>query len=224
MGLPISFYKFPLGFGGVSVCHSAKENHLKFMNPEELLIYAFEKGFRLFDTAPSYGFGNSEINIGNAFKNIRDQVFIVSKSGLTWNKNKEIFKCNTPQTTKRMLDQSLKTLNTDYIDLYMIHWPDKKVDIRRPLEIYAEALDRGVIRHAGLCNTDIEDLKKAQEVIKIDAVQSEYNLLNRNAFLEIQDYLKEKDISFMSWGTLDRGVFFGNANRGYKSKALFLIS
>ncbi|MCY4523762.1 MAG: aldo/keto reductase [Halobacteriovoraceae bacterium] len=220
MGLPTSIKKFPLGFGGggLSINNELIKNSPKEMTSIGLLHHAFEKGFRLFDTAPFYGSGTSEICIGEAFKHIRDKVFIISKSGVVWDQNKIYTKTNDPKITEKMLHQSLKNLNTDYIDLYMVHWPDKNIDIRLTLEVYADALEKGVIRHIGLCNTNKDDLKKAQEVVKIDAVQSEFNLLNRKPFTDIQNFLRENDISFISWGTLDKGILAGQFNRNDKSK------
>ena len=216
MGIPASFCKFPLGFGGGSV--SGEGGGYGFGNIDEkeacsLLYHAYERGFRLFDTAPIYGFGLSEIRIGKAFKKMREEVYIVSKSGITWDLNKRVDLDNSPNTTQRMLDQSLRDLDTDYIDLYMVHWPDSKVDIRRPLEVYAKALDSGKIRQVGLCNTNKEDFKKALEVIEIHAVQSEYHLLRRNTLEELQNILQEREISFMSWGTLDKGILTGRVDR-----------
>ena len=215
MAISASFCQFPLGFGGGSVSGEGGGYGFGNINDKdacELLHHAFEKGFRLFDTAPIYGFGLSETRIGKAFKNRREQVYIVSKSGITWDRSKRVDLDNSPKTTQKMLEQSLRDLDSDYIDLYMIHWPDPRVDIRLPLEIYAKALAKGQIKQVGLCNTNKEDLHKAQEIIEIHAVQSEYHLLRRETLEDLRPLLQEKKISFMSWGTLDKGILTGRVD------------
>lgn len=176
----------------------------------DLLHLAYEGGIRIFDTAPIYGFGLSEIRMGKAFKNMREKVFIVSKSGVTWHENKRVDMTNDPKVTEKMIEQSLRDLGTDYIDLYMIHWPDSKVDIRRSMEVISRAKQQGKIKHIGLCNTNVADLNKAFEIDRVEVAQSEFNLFtNKYVREELFPYLNEKKISFMSWGTLDKGILTG---------------
>jgi aryl-alcohol dehydrogenase-like predicted oxidoreductase len=193
------------GFGNISEADSI-----------ELLHMSYDLGLRIFDTAPIYGFGLSEIRMGKAFKEMREKVFIVSKSGVTWGDNKRVDMSNEPAVTTAMLEQSLRDLNTDYIDLYMIHWPDARVDIRRPLEVLAKAKQQGKIKHIGLCNTSISDLEKAAEIDRIEVVQSEFNLFQNDIQNSLFPYLKKNNISFMSWGTLDKGILTGRVDEKRK--------
>lgn len=202
----------PIAFGGAAI--SGEGGGYGFGNITEsesieLLDLAFSLGVRVFDTAPIYGFGLSEKRIGIAFKKNREEVFIVSKSGVTWSENKRVDMTNDPQVTVRMLEQSLRDLQTDYIDLYMIHWPDSRVDIRRPMEVLAKAKAQGKIKHIGLCNTNVSELDLAHEIEKIEVVQSEFNFFQTKAADDLFPYLKDKNISFMSWGTLDKGILTG---------------
>ena len=178
-----------------------------------LLEVAFERGFRVFDTAPIYGFGLSEKRIGKAFKKSREKVFIVSKSGVTWHENQRVDMTNDPKVTLKMLEQSLVDLDTDYIDLFMIHWPDARVDIRKPLEVLSKAKSQGKIKHIGLCNTNIEDLTKSLEIDKIEVVQSEFNFFVNGLKDELFPYLAKNQIDFMSWGTLDKGILTGRVTK-----------
>ena len=199
----------PLGFGGAAI--SVEGGGYGFGKISEdhaigLLKEAKDRGVKLFDTAPIYGFGMSEQRIGKAFQKNRDEVFIVSKSGVTWHENKRVDMTNDPLVTQKMLEQSLRDLQTDYIDLYMIHWPDERVDIRRPMEVLSKAKDQGKIKHIGLCNTFEEDLDKAMEISKIEAVQCQMNLFEPEIVERLFPYLNKHEISFMSWGTLDKGI------------------
>lgn len=204
-------YVSPLrfGFGGAAI--SGEGGGYGFGKISEdhaigLLREAKARGVKVFDTAPIYGFGMSEQRIGKAFAKERDQVFLVSKSGVTWHENKRVDMTNDPKVTQKMLEQSLRDLETDYIDLYMIHWPDERVDIRRPMEVLAKAKNQGKIKHIGLCNTFEKDLDKAFEVEIIETVQCQMNLFEPEVVERLFPYLNEKEISFMSWGTLDKGI------------------
>lgn len=206
----------PIAFGGAAISGEGGGygfGEISEGDSIELLQQAYEGGIRIFDTAPIYGFGLSEIRMGKAFKNMREKVFLVSKSGVTWHENKRVDMNNDPVIATKMIEQSLRDLNTDYIDLYMVHWPDSKFDIRRTVEVLAKARDQGKIKHIGLCNTYPEDLNKAFEVSRIEVVQSEFNLFTNSYVREnLFPILKEKNISFMSWGTLDKGIITGRVD------------
>jgi myo-inositol catabolism protein IolS len=206
--------RLPLGFGGASISGEGAGYGFGDITESDaisLLHEAKDLGIRLFDTAPIYGFGTSEIRMGKAFKKMREEVFIVSKSGVTWGENKRVDMSNDPKITSKMLEQSLRDLDSEYIDLFMIHWPDEKVDIRKPLEVLAKAKREGKIKHIGLCNTSVLEIEKASEVERIEAVQNQLNLFERDT-LDLFPYLKEKEISFMSWGTLDKGIITGRVD------------
>lgn len=209
-------WKIPIAsFGGAAL--SGEGGGYGFGNvtkaqAQELVTYAIDIGIKLFDTAPIYGFGLSEQRLGQFLKGKRDQVYIASKSGVTWSSSKRVNMTNNPKVAEDMLIQSLKDLATDYIDLYLIHWPDAQVDIRKPIEILAKYKMKGIIRKIGLCNTNLEDLSKAKELTHIDVIQSEYNLFNRKAEDEIFPYCQKNQCAFMSWGPLDKGALTGNYN------------
>lgn len=211
----------PLAFGGAAISGEGGGygfGDISESDSIELLLLSYDKGIRIFDTAPIYGFGLSEKRIGKAFKNNREKVFLVSKCGVTWHDNKRVDMTNDPKIAERMLIQSLRDLNTDYIDLYMIHWPDKRVDIRQTMEVLAKAKREGKIKHIGLCNTYVDDLNKAFEVERIEVVQSEFNFFtNKFITTEIFPYLRERNMSFMSWGTLDKGILTGRVDEKRKA-------
>lgn len=222
MTLLRSVSEYPLAFGGAAISGEGAGYGFGNINEDDaknLLEMAFLRGIRIFDTAPIYGFGLSEKRIGKAFFKNREKVFIISKSGVSWHDTKRINMTNDPVITLKMLEQSLRDLNSDYIDLYMIHWPDDRVDIRKPLEVLAKAKHQGKIKHIGLCNTNCSDLEKASEIENIEVVQSEFNFFNQNANENLFPYLKKNKIDFMSWGTLDKGILTGTVNSNRKFDA-----
>lgn len=198
-----------IGFGGASISGDGGGYGFGPISDENsltLLRTAFEYGINLFDTAPVYGFGKSEKMMGRALGTFRDRVIIVSKGGVTWDDRKRIQINNNPKVLQKMLENSLKNLGTGYIDIYMIHWPDKNIDIRKPMEYLSRAKEDGKIRSIGLCNTFEEDFYKAQEIDCIEALQAECNLFKP---LPYQSILIEHNVGFMGWGTLDKGILTG---------------
>ena len=175
---------------------------------EALIKSALDAGINLFDTAPIYGFGLSEERLG---RYLPKDALVVSKSGVDWHPSKRVNMSNDPKITEKMLHESLKRLNRDTIDIYMIHWPDAKFDIRLPLEVLKKAQEQGKIKWIGLCNTNPEDLTRAQEITEIEFLQSELNLFNQNAFSKLPNW---KDKVSMSWGTFDKGILSGRVNKG----------
>ena len=175
----------------------------------ELVRHCYEQGVNLFDTAPLYGKGRSERCLGQALKAVREEVLIVSKCGISWQSSGRIDHHNHPDICRKMLEQSLRDLQTDYIDLYMIHHPDPKVDIRRPMEVLAEAQTQGKCRFIGLCNVGPEDLVQAGEVAKIDVVENECNFFHHQRVKDILPHLEQRGIGLIGWGTLHKGILAG---------------
>jgi myo-inositol catabolism protein IolS len=211
--------KSPLAFGGASLSGAGGGYGFGDMRDdmaESMVRNAIDKGINIFDTAPIYGFGLSEERLGKILKGRREDAVIISKSGIDWHKDKRVNMTNDPIIAEKMLHESLLRLQTDYIDIYMIHWPDKNIDIRKPLEVLAKAKADKKILHIGLCNTNIEDLKKAKEIVEVEVVQSELSLFNRKVVKDLFPYLKENGIDFMSWGSLDKGVLSGTVSKDRK--------
>jgi aryl-alcohol dehydrogenase-like predicted oxidoreductase len=209
-----------IGFGAASISGEGAGygfGDMDATSADKLLNNAYDLGFRLFDTAPIYGFGESERRLGQTFKGSkRHDVFIISKSGVTWDQNKRVDMSNDPKIAQTMLETSLKDLKTDMIDLYMVHWPDEKVDIRKVMEVYVKAQEAGKIRFIGLCNTHTKDLALASEIATIEAVQSQFNVFEDGLKKDFLPELEKQDISFMSWGTLDKGILTGRVDEKRK--------
>lgn len=207
----------PITFGGASLSGSGGGygfGEISNDQAKSLLDFAFEMGLNLFDSAPIYGFEQSEKTLGEVFKSRRDKVHFISKSGVSWHHTKRVNMTNDPKTTQKMLEQSLRNFQSDYIDLYMIHWPDKNIDIRKPMEVLAKAKLDGKILHIGLCNSNSEDLAKALEIEKIEVLQSESNLFNIAAFDSMSELIEQDNIATMGWGTFDKGILAGSVKVG----------
>lgn len=215
ISLEDAFNAGPIAFGGAAISGEGGGYGFGGITESEsidLVAEAHTLGLRVFDTAPIYGFGMSEERLGKATRNIRDNTFIISKCGIDWDGKKTVAIRNDKKTTQRMLEQSLKNLDTDLIDLYMVHWPDPEVDIRRTLDVLVKAQNNGKIKYIGLCNTNDQELDLAAEVANIQVVQNQYHLFDRSNETLFARLAKEKK-HFMSWGTLDKGIITGSVNR-----------
>jgi aryl-alcohol dehydrogenase-like predicted oxidoreductase len=210
----LSGFKKPLPavtFGGAAVSGEGGGYGFGAMSEgeaERLLKKAWKLGITLFDTAPIYGFGLSEERLG---RYLPAEAMVISKSGVDWHPTKRVNMTNSPVNTERMLHESLKRLQRDHIDIYMIHWPDSKFDIREPLSVLKKAQEQGKIGHIGLCNTTLEDLKKAREIVTVEVLQSELNLFNSESFDRLQN--EWHDSFSMGWGTFDKGILSGRVTK-----------
>jgi myo-inositol catabolism protein IolS len=173
---------------------------------EELIKKSWELGINLFDTAPIYGFGLSEERLG---KYLPREALVVTKGGVHWHSTKRVNMTNEPKIIEEMLHASLKRLKREQVDVYMIHWPDPRVDIRRPIEVLTKAQEQQKIRFIGLCNTNLQDLKLATSITRIDVIQSQYNAFTTQNYHDLNPWLTEHQAAFMSWGTFDKGILTG---------------
>lgn len=208
-----------LGFGGAALSGAGRGYGFGEIGEKvclRLCEYALDEvGINIFDFAPIYGHNLAEKRMGMALKGRREKAYLVSKSGVTWHDSGRVNMTNDPKIALKMLDQTLKNFDSDYVDIYLVHWPDKKVDIRFALEALYGAKVKGKISHLGLCNTNPEDLSRAKEVAPIEVVQMEANLFNQEAFDQISSSLSE-DVYKMGWGSYDKGLLAGSVYKERK--------
>lgn len=174
-----------------------------------------DNGVNFIDTAPSYGMGDAERRIGEAIKGRRDKVFIQTKFGSHW-PHKEKLPGDKPihegrkECVYSMIEESLERLDTDYIDIYMMHWPD--TTFGTPFEETAEALqdlkDQGKIRFVGCSNFEKYRLEDAKHLDIIDFVQYQYSMLEQKNKPELE-YAHELGICTESYGSLGAGMLTG---------------
>ena len=184
------------GFGDISTSDSVK------VIEQAIDLY----GLQVFDTAPIYGFGEAERRLGLALKNKRERAFIINKTGVSWHSTKRVNMTNEPKETKKMLEDSLRRLNVDYIDGILVHWPDKNVDIRKTYEVLAKAKLEGKVRYLGLSNTDEQEIKLASEVDCVDILQGECNIFEHSHYKKL---FSENEVFSTSWGSFDKGIASG---------------
>ncbi len=181
---------------------------------------AYDNGINFFDTAPVYGFGLSEQLIGKALKPVRDKVILATKCGLRWEKEQlgSISKNATRESILEEIDQSLERLDTDYIDLYQVHWPDGKTPHEETMKTLLEIQKQGKIRHIGVSNYSVEQMQACLKVGPLVSLQPEYSLLQRSIEKETVPFCLIHDIGIIAYSPLASGVLTGKYDRNTKFK------
>ncbi|MCP4714741.1 MAG: aldo/keto reductase, partial [Deltaproteobacteria bacterium] len=159
--------------------------HVDEQEAEKTLELCIKSGINLYDTAPIYGFGRSEEILGRVLAPVRKKVVIATKCGLRWNDSGHVRHDLSRDGVHRDIEGSLKRLQTDYIDLYQIHWPDRNTPLDDTLATLMQLRSQGVIRHIGVSNFSMELLRSAADCADIISVQECYNLLQRSPETEI---------------------------------------
>ncbi len=171
---------------------------------------AFDIGINLIDTAPVYGFGVSEEIVGKAIeeRGHREKVFIATKVGLEWH-NGSISRNSSDRRIRQEVQDSLRRLRTDYIDIYQVHWPDLAVPIEETARTMQGLLKEGLIRAIGVSNYSPQQMNQFMSVCKLNTVQPPYNLFERQIEGDVLPYIREKNLSAFAYGPLCRGLLTG---------------
>ncbi len=171
---------------------------------------AFDNGITLVDTAPIYGFGRSEEIVGKALseRGGRDKVIIATKAGLDWASGK-VYRNSMAQRIKKEIDDSLRRLRTDYVDLYQIHWPDYDTPIEEAAEAMRYLYKDGKIRAIGVSNYTVEHKDIFRQVAPLHTSQPPYNLFERGVEREIMLYCEKHGVTMLLYGVICRGLLSG---------------
>jgi aryl-alcohol dehydrogenase-like predicted oxidoreductase len=169
-----------------------------------------DQGINLIDTAPVYGFGRSEELVGRALEadGRRARTIIATKAGVEWIDGK-IYRNSSVLRIRREVEDSLRRLRTDYIDLYQVHWPDPAVPIEETANVMSQLLVEGKIRAIGVSNYSVDQIARFQMIAPVHAVQPPYNLFERAAEDLIIPYAKSQAMRVLAYGSLCRGLLTG---------------
>lgn len=191
---------------------------------------SIDLGITTIDTAPVYGFGLSEEIIGEAIRGVRDEVQILTKYGMIWDRKIGKFYFNSTdnegkpvslyryagkESVIKECEQSLKRLRTDYIDLLQIHWADPTTPIRETMEAMEILLKAGKIRAAGVSNYNLEDIKTAHTFTNLSSNQVPYSMLKRDIEKEIIPWCIANNVSILAYSPLQRGLLTGKFKKGH---------
>src|SRR3977135_2910166 len=171
---------------------------------------AFEHGINLVDTAPVYGFGRSEEIVGRAIaeSGLRSSVIIATKVGLQWEGGR-VSRNASRARIMREVEDSLRRLRTDYIDIYQVHWPDPLTTIEETADAMHMLFAQGKIRAIGVSNFSVSQMERFRRVAPLQVLQPPYNLFERGIETDLLPYCRKNNIAMLGYGALCRGLLSG---------------
>ena len=185
----------------------------------EAIHAAIDGGINFIDTAPAYGMGLSESIVGKALAGRRSQVVIATKCGLVWHSEKgtahitqdgkPLHRYLGPESIRYEVEQSLKRLNTDYIDLYQTHWQDETTPIEETMTTLLDLKREGKIRAIGVSNAKVEQIEAYRRVGQLDTCQEKYSMLDRELESEYLPYAREHNLAVLAYSPLANGLLTG---------------
>ncbi|GGA27312.1 protein IolS [Psychrobacillus lasiicapitis] len=204
----------PVGLGTNAVGGHNLFPNLNDETGKEIVRVAINNGIEFLDTAFIYGKGRSEELIGEVLKESKNRhdIVIASKGGHKL-ENEQVLIDNSPKFLRETVENSLRSLQTDYIDLFYIHYPDENTPKAEAIGALHRLKEEGKIRAIGVSNFTLEQLKEGNQDGYIDVLQSGYNLLKRDAENEFLPYTREHTISFIPYFPLASGLLTGKFDK-----------
>ncbi len=177
----------------------------------DTIVQAFDKGINFIDTAPVYGFGTSEEIVGKALKKInrREEIVLSTKVAMEWDKDENVVRNSGKERIAKEIDDSLRRLQTDYIDVYFVHWPDPVVPFEETAAAMQQLVDQGKIRSIGVSNYSNQQMDAFRKVAPIHFMQPPYNMFERQIEDEQLPYCREHKIDLVTYGVICRGLLTG---------------
>lgn len=191
---------------------------------------AIDNGVTTIDTAPVYGMGHSETVVGRTIKGKRQQVQLLTKFGMVWDNQEgdftfdtfdnnnnpvKVYKFNGKKSVIEECERSLKRLQTDYIDMFQMHWPESITPIEETMEALEILLQQGKIRAAGVCNCPVDLLKTANSVLPLSTNQVAYSMVNRGIEQDLVPFCIDNGIGILPHTSLQKGLLTGKIKPGH---------
>lgn len=192
------------GMGGVGWDDNSEETRL------DAIAAAIEAGVNFIDTAPAYNGGAAERLLGKALKDLgkRQEVIISTKCGNFFTDGITYIKDGRAEKITKQIEESLQNLQTDYIDLMLIHWPDPNTPFEETMGALNELKKAGKILHVGVSNFSKEQMEEANQYCTIEAFQPQYSMVNRGGE-ELIKWAAAQDMGIMTYGSLGGGILSG---------------
>jgi len=181
------------------------------------ILSAVDRGINFIDTAPIYGRGHAEEIIGKAMRahGRRDAFFVATKAGLEWNE-RGVFANSTAPRLRQELEDSLRRLGTDLVDLYQLHWPDTLVPVAEVAGLFAQFQREGKVRAIGVSNFSVEQMQEFRSFAPLASNQPPYNLFEREIDGSVLPWCETNGVTVLTYSSLCRSLLGGRVHRGMK--------
>jgi len=176
---------------------------------------AVDLGINWIDTAAAYGLGHSEEVVARAVRELpaARRPYVFTKCSLVWDQSRTLTHSLAPDSLRREVDGSLKRLGVDAIDLYQIHWPVPDEDIEEGWAALAELKEQGLVRHIGVSNFDVAQLRRIQAIAPVETLQPQYSLVERAAEDEVLPFCDREGIGVIVYSPMGSGLLTGGMTR-----------
>jgi aryl-alcohol dehydrogenase-like predicted oxidoreductase len=174
---------------------------------------ALELGVNWIDTAAAYGFGRSEEIVGRALAGASDRPYVFTKCSLIDDGTRHVQHVLKRDSVLREAEASLRRLGVDAIDLYQIHWPNPQEDIEEGWSALAELKDQGLVRHIGVSNFSVGQLRRIQRVAPVETIQPQYSLISRDVEDELLPYAEREGTGVIVYSPMGSGLLTGGITR-----------
>jgi aryl-alcohol dehydrogenase-like predicted oxidoreductase len=205
----VGFGAWALGGGGYEWGWGAQDDEDSIAT----IHHALDLGINWIDTAAQYGFGHSEQVVGRAIAGLAEPPFVFTKGGQPEGPNRTTLHSLKRDSLRRELEGSLSRLGLDAVDLYQIHWPIPADDIDEGWSAFLEFKDEGLVRHVGVSNFTLEQLRQIQQIAPVETLQPQYSLITRAAEREILPYAEREGIGVIVYSPMSSGLLTGGMTR-----------
>ena len=175
----------------------------------DAIVRALDGGVNWIDTAAIYGLGHSEEIVAKALAATTKKPYVFTKCSMRWNENRQIYRSLKKDSLREELENSLRRLKRDAVDLYQIHWPDPEPEIEEGWETLARFKEEGKVRYIGVSNFNVEQMKRALKIAPITSLQPPYSLVNPEVEKEILPFCKANNIGVINYSPMASGLLTG---------------
>ena len=203
---PVGFGAWAIGGGDWEFAWGAQDDEESI----QTILRALEQGINWIDTAAIYGLGHSEEVVGRALKQTDKKPYIFTKSSMRWDlESRTIYRSLKDGSVQQEVEDSLKRLDVEAIDLYQIHWPNPEAEIEEGWEAMARFREQGLVRYIGVSNFNVAQMQRLQRIAPITSLQPPYSLVNPKVEAEILPYAKENNIGVINYSPMASGLLTG---------------
>jgi aryl-alcohol dehydrogenase-like predicted oxidoreductase len=206
----------PVGFGAWAIGGSCWEFGWGAQDDSDSVAAiweALDAGINWIDTAAVYGLGHSEEVVARALRVMDVGPYVFTKCSLVWDEHREIGHRLKADSIRRECEASLRRLRVEAIDLYQIHWPDPDEDIEEGWATLAALKQEGKVRHIGVSNFNVEQMRRAQAIARITSLQPRYSLLHRDIEEDILPFAARENIGVIAYSPMASGLLTGGMTR-----------